>query len=49
MHSESDHRPYTKKTVDGSLVILILYMDDMLLASRNNYELDAIQAKVHEA
>ena len=25
------------------------YVDDMLLASKNSYELDGIQAKLHEA
>ena len=27
----------------------ILYVDDMLLASKNSYELDGIWAKLHEA
>ena len=44
-----DHCHYTKKAADGSLVILILYVDDMLLASKNYYELDGIRAKLHEA
>ena len=49
MWSESNHCLYSKKAVDGSLVILILYVDDMLLAIKNSYELDGIQAKLHEA
>ena len=38
-----------KKAANDSLVILILYLDDMLLANRHSYELDAIWAKLHEA
>ena len=47
--SESDHCLYTKKATNGNIVILILYVDDMLLASRKSYELDGIWAKLHEA
>lgn len=36
--SESDHYLYTKKATNDSLVILILYVDDMLLASKHSYE-----------
>lgn len=45
-----DHCLYTKKAADGNLVILILYVDDMLLASRNrHHELATIRMALHEA
>ena len=42
--SELDHCLYTKKAAYGNLVVLILYLNDMLLASRNSYELVGIHA-----
>ena len=47
--SKLDHHLYTKKATNGNLVILTLYVDDMLLATRNSYELDGIWTKLHEA
>ena len=49
VRSDMDHCLYTKKATDGNLVILILYVDDMLLASRNRHELATIRMKLHEA
>jgi len=50
VRSEMDHCLYTKKAADGNLVILILYVDDMLLASRNRHELaTTIRMELHEA
>ena len=31
------------------MILLALYVDDMLLASKNTYELNALKAKLHEA
>ena len=44
-----DHCLYTKKAADGNLVILILYVDDMLLASKNRHELATLRMELHEA
>ncbi len=41
--SNADHCLYTKRASDGSLLLLILYVDDMLIAGRNVTELDALQ------
>jgi len=49
VRSEMDHCLYTKKVAHGNLVILILYVDDMLLASRNHHELATIRMELHEA
>ena len=37
--SEIDHYLYTKRAKDNNLILLALYVDDMLLASKNTYEL----------
>ena len=44
--SETDHFLYTKQAKDGSLVILILYVDDMLLAGRQMAEISALKSKM---
>ena len=44
--SETDHCLYTKQAKDGSLVILILYVDDMLLAGRQMAEISALKSKM---
>ena len=43
-----DHFLYTKGVKDGSLHILILYVDDMLLASMNINELIALKSKLND-
>ena len=44
--SEKNHYLYTKQAKDGSLVILILYVDDMLLAGRQMAEISALKSKM---
>ena len=44
--SETDHCLYTSQAKDHSLVILILYVDDMLLASRQMAEISALKSKM---
>ena len=41
--SEIDHCLYTKQAKDGSLLILILYVDDMLIAGRHMAEISALK------
>ena len=47
--SDIDHCLYTKRAKDGSLLILILYVDDMLLAGTNINELAALKAKLNNS
>ena len=46
-NSDIDHCLYTKRAKDGSLMILILYVDDMLLA-RNMDEMATFQSKLND-
>ena len=43
--SETNHCLYTKRAKDGSLIVLILYVDDMLIAERNGHEIDALKKR----
>ena len=45
--SDFDHCLYTKQAKDGSLLILILYVDDMLLAGTNINELAALKTELN--
>ena len=47
--SNIDHCLYTKKATDGSLLILILYVDDMLLAGSSMDEMATLQSKLNDA
>ena len=47
--SETDHCLYTKRAKDGSLIVLILYVDDMLIAGRSGYEIDALKKRLMDA
>ena len=44
--SEIDHCLYTKRAKDGSLIVLILYVDDMLIAGRSGCEIDALKKRL---
>ena len=45
--SDTDHCLYTKQAKDGSLLILILYVDDMLIVGNNNDEIAALKSKLN--
>ena len=47
--SEEDHYFYVKKAKDGNLLILIIYVDDMLLAGKCMQSLDVLKAELHKA
>ena len=47
--SNIDHCLYTKKATDGSLLILILYVDDMLPARSSMDEMATLQSKLNDA
>ena len=47
--SETDHCLYTKRAKDGSLIVLIPYVDDMLIAGRSGYEIDALKKRLMDA
>ena len=47
--SDIDHCLYTKQAKDGSLLILILYVDDMLLAGTNIDELATLKWKLNDS
>ncbi|MCO5613008.1 hypothetical protein L7F22_067281 [Adiantum nelumboides] len=46
--SDIDHCLYTKQAKDGSLLILILHVDDMLLARKNIDELVDLQSRLND-
>ncbi|MCO5600068.1 hypothetical protein L7F22_054176 [Adiantum nelumboides] len=48
MRTETDHCLYTKRMADGSLQILILYVDDMLIAGKDKHNVDALKGKLSE-
>ena len=48
-NSDIDHCIYTKKSKDGSLLIPILYVDDMLLARSSMDEMATLQSKLSDA
>ena len=46
--SDIDHCLYTKKVKHGSLLILNLYVDDMLLAGSSKDEMATLQSKLND-
>ena len=46
--SDIDHCLYTKQAKDGSLLLLIPYVDDMLLAKKNIDELATLNSKLND-
>ena len=45
----SDHCVYLKKENDGSYIILLLYVDDMLVAGSNMQEINALKRKLENS
>ena len=45
--SDTDHCLYTKRAKDGSLLILILYVDDMLITRTNIDEISNLKSKLN--
>ena len=41
--SEHDHCVYFKRLQDGSFIYLLLYVDDMLIASKNRGEIERLK------
>ena len=44
--SDTDQCLYTKQAKNGSFLILILYVDDMLIAGKKNHKVDALKSKL---
>ena len=47
-HNNTNHFLYTKCAKDGSLMILLFYVDDMLLARSNIDELATFKSKLND-
>jgi ATP-binding cassette subfamily B (MDR/TAP) protein 1 len=45
--SDVDHCLYTKRATDGSLLILVLYVDDMLIVGNSSEEISVLKSKLH--
>lgn len=46
LRSQYDHCVYFKKLQDGSFIYLLLYVDDMLIASKNVKEIEKLKAQM---
>lgn len=44
--SQFDHCVYFRKLLDGSFIYLLLYVDDMLIASKSKVEIDRLKAQL---
>ncbi|MCO5577282.1 hypothetical protein L7F22_031109 [Adiantum nelumboides] len=47
--SHADHCLYTKRDEDGSPIILVLYVDDMLIAAKKSSTVDALKEQLKSA
>lgn len=45
--SKYDHCVYLRKLQDGSFIYLLLYVDDMLIASKNKVEIEKLKAQLN--
>jgi len=46
--SKYDHCVYLRKLQDGSFIYLLLYVDDMLIASKNSGEIEKLKAQLNK-
>ncbi|KAI3461519.1 hypothetical protein Pfo_018182, partial [Paulownia fortunei] len=46
--SKYDHCVYLHKLQDGSFIYLLLYVDDMLIASQSQMEIDKLKAQLNQ-
>eukprot|EP00249_Psilotum_nudum_P008877 c21567_g2_i1 orf=70-546(+) len=46
--SDVDHCLYTKSAQDGSLIILIIYVDDILIAGKSHSEISNLKIGLHK-
>ncbi|GMI78960.1 cysteine-rich RLK (RECEPTOR-like protein kinase) 8 [Hibiscus trionum] len=46
--SKYDHCVYLRKLQDGSFIYLLLYVDDMLIASKSQQEIDKLKAQLNQ-
>ncbi|GMI75420.1 cysteine-rich RLK (RECEPTOR-like protein kinase) 8 [Hibiscus trionum] len=46
--SKYDHCVYLRKLQDGSFIYLLLYVDDMLIASKSQQEIDNLKAQLNQ-
>ena len=46
--SKYDHRVYLRKLQDGYFIYLFLYVDDMLIASKNSEEIEKLKARLNK-
>ena len=46
--SKYDHYVYLHKVQDGSFIYLLLYVDDMLIASKNLGEIEKLKARLNK-
>ena len=47
-HNDTNHCLYTKKAKDNNLLIIILYVNDVLLAETNIDEIATLKSKLNE-
>ncbi|MCO5562734.1 hypothetical protein L7F22_016366 [Adiantum nelumboides] len=48
VRNDADPCLYTCKAADGSLIVLVLYVDDMLIAGKSIVDVDALKQSLHE-